>query len=129
MRWARWIYWLAGAYGLVVLVPQYFLLEQIGRDLPPAITHPEFFYGFVGVAVAWQVAFLVIGYDPRRFRPLMPVAVLEKVTFGVAAAILFAQQRLAVSTFVFGMLDLSLGALFVIAWWKTGKDKWLTTND
>jgi hypothetical protein len=119
MKFARWIFWLAGAYGLVALVPQYFLFEQIGRDMPPPITHPEYFYGFVGVAVAWQVAFLVIGYDPRRFRPIMPVAVLEKLSFGVAVAILFARQEVAASTFVFGLVDLSLGTLFVLAWWLT----------
>ena len=33
---------------------------RVGRDYPPAITHPEYFYGFLGVAAAWQVAFLVI---------------------------------------------------------------------
>jgi hypothetical protein len=106
-------------YGLVVLLPQYFLLERIGRDQPPAITHPEYFYGFVRLAVVWQIAFLVIGYDPPRFRPLMLVAVLEKLSLGVAVAVLFAQQRVATSPLVFGMIDLSLEALFVAAWWIT----------
>ena len=116
MRIVRWIFWVAGVYGLAVLLPQYFLLEQIGRDQPPAITHAEYFYGFVGVAVAWQVAFLVIGHDPPRYRPLMLVAALEKISFGIAVALLFAQQRVAASTFFFGMVDLLLAGAFVVAW-------------
>jgi len=40
------------------------LLEYyIGEQDPPPITHPEFFYGFVGVAVAWQMLFLLMSRD------------------------------------------------------------------
>ena len=83
MIFARRVFLIAGIYGLLVLLPLYFLEARIGRDQPPAITHPEYFYGFLGVAVSWQVAFLVISRDPVRFRPLMVPAVLEKATFGL----------------------------------------------
>ncbi len=119
MTFARWLFRIAGAYGFVVLLPQYFLEEQLGRDYPPAITHPEHFYGFVGVALAWQVAFLVIAQDPARFRPLMIPAVLEKLTFGVAVVVLFLRQRVAGPVLGFGIVDLVLGALFLVAWWQT----------
>src|SRR5262245_36389833 len=119
MNLERWIFWIAGGYGLAVLAPQYFLLDQIGRDQPPPITHPEYFYGFVGVAVAWQIAFIMIGSDPVRFRPLMLVAVLEKLSFAIPVAILFARKQIAPSTLVFGMIDLLLGGLFVFAWWSS----------
>ena len=76
MAFARWLFWIAGIYGLVVLVPQYFLEQKVGLDYPPAITHPEYFYGFLGVAIAWQVAFLIIGQDPQRFRPMMLPSVI-----------------------------------------------------
>jgi hypothetical protein len=121
MKLARWIFWIAGVYGLAVLVPQYFLMERISRDQPPAITHPEYFYGFVGVAVAWQVAFLVIGYDPSRFRPLMLVAVLEKISFAIAVAFLFHYQQVAAITFCFGMIDLLFSGLFLAAWRATSR--------
>lgn len=52
MRFTSRLFLIAGIYGLLVLVPQYFLEEKNGRDYPPAITHPEYYYGFVGVAVA-----------------------------------------------------------------------------
>jgi hypothetical protein len=121
MRLARWIFWLAGAYGLAVVLPQYFLLEQIGRDSPPAVTHVEYFYGFVGVAAAWQIAFIIIGRDPVRFRPLMLVGALEKLSFGIPVALLFGQGRVPVNVLVFGMIDLLLAAAFVVAWWVVGK--------
>src|SRR5262245_63460257 len=49
MKFARIVFLVAGIYGLLVVAPQYFLEAKIGRDTPPPITHPEFFYGFVGV--------------------------------------------------------------------------------
>jgi hypothetical protein len=118
-RFARRVFTVAGTYGLIVLVPQYFLAARIGRDTPPVITHQEYFYGFIGVAVAWQFVFLLIGRDPERYRPLMIPAVLEKLAFGVPAIILYAQGRLPGSVLFFGLLDLTLGALFVAAWRAT----------
>ena len=94
MTFARRVFQVAAIYGLLVLVPQYFLEGKTGRDFPPAITHPEYFYGFIGVAVAWQLAFLVIARDPVRYRPLMPVAVVEKLAFGVPAILLYATGTL-----------------------------------
>ena len=78
MQFARWVFRIAGIVGLMMLLTMYFLEEQIGRDQPPPIAHPEFFYGLVGVAVAWQFAFLVISLDPPRYRLLMLPAVIEK---------------------------------------------------
>jgi len=118
-RFARIVFTGAGVYGLIVMVPQYFLAARIGRDTPPAITHQEYFYGFVGLAVAWQFVFLIIGREPHRYRPLMLVAVLEKLAFGVPVIILYAQGQLPGSVLFFGLLDLTLGALFVGAWRAT----------
>ena len=71
MTFARRIFFWAGIYGLIVLVPQYLLERRNGQNFPPIITHPEYYYGFIGVGLAWQVAFLLISGDPVRFRPLM----------------------------------------------------------
>ena len=118
-RFARRVFTVAGIYGLIVLVPQYFLAARIGRDTPPEITHLEYFYGFIGVAVAWQFVFLLIGRDPQRYRPLMIPAVLEKLAFGVPAIILFVQGQIPGSVLFFGLLDLTLGTLFVASWRAT----------
>ena len=65
VRFASRVFRIAAIYGLIVLVPQYFMEGKIGRDTPPPITHAEYFYGFVGVALAWQPAFLLIARDAR----------------------------------------------------------------
>lgn len=119
---ARRAYTAAAVYGILALAPQYFLEGKVGIDFPPAITHPEYFYGFVGLALVWQFAFLLIARDPVRYRPLMPITWLEKLSFGAAAAVLMAMGRIPTPVFALGMLDLALGALFVVAWLKTPRD-------
>lgn len=119
MKFAKTLFLIAGIYGLLALLPQYFLEDYNGRNYPPPITHPEYYYGFIGVAVAWQVLFLVLAKDPARFRPVMIPAVLEKLSFGVAAVILYLQQRVTPAVLGFGLLDLMLAALFVAAYVKT----------
>ena len=118
-RFARRVYTVAGIYGLVVMLPQYFLEDRIGRDTPPPITHPEHFYGFIGVTIAWQIAFLVIGREPQRLRALMPVTVLEKLAFAVPVAMLWAKGRVAGSVLPFAGIDLLLAALFVVSYVRT----------
>lgn len=119
MTFARRVFRIAGAYGVLALLPQYFLEARLGRDLPPPITHPEHFYGFIGVALAWQVVFFVVAGDPVRYRPLMPVAILEKLAFGVAAVVLFAQGRLVLPVLGAGLIDLVLAALFFASFRRT----------
>jgi hypothetical protein len=119
MKFAKVVFLCAGIYGLLALLPQYFLEDYNGRNYPPPITHPEYYYGFIGVAVAWQVVFLIMAKDPTRFRPLMLAAVLEKLSFGIVAVILYSQQRLSTSLFGAGLIDLTLAALFVAAYFKT----------
>jgi hypothetical protein len=119
MTFARRVFRIAGVYGIVVLLPQYLLEERIGIEQPPPITHPEHFYGFVGVALAWQVAFLIVARDPVRYRLLMLPAILEKASFGIAALVLFAQQRVPGAVLVFGLIDLVWGALFGAAFRAT----------
>jgi hypothetical protein len=119
VRFARTVFNAAGIYGVLVLLPQYFMEERIGRDFPPPINHPEHFYGFVGVALAWQVLFFVIARDPVRLRPAMGPAIMEKLSFGIAAIVLFAQGRLAPLLLGAGLLDLILAALFFAAWRAT----------
>jgi hypothetical protein len=121
MQFARRVFWIAGIYGLAVLLPQYFLEERLGRDFPPPVNHPEHFYGFIGVAAAWQVAFLIISRDPVRYRLMMLPGILEKLSFGMAAIVLFAQGRLERTVLAFGALDLLWAVLFSWAYVKTNR--------
>ena len=113
MKFARGVLIIAGIYGLVVVIPGYFLEGRIGRDFPPPIAHPEYYYGFLGVTLAWQVLFLFMASDPVRYRPLLIPAVLEKVSFGASAIALLAQHRIPLPAFGFAMVDWVLAGLFV----------------
>src|SRR5262249_51715374 len=93
MKFAKALFLIAGIYGLLVLAPQYFLEEKNGRDFPPVITHPEYYYGFVGVAIAWQIVFLILSRDPVRYRPIMLAAVVEKASYAIATMILYLKGR------------------------------------
>jgi len=119
MKFAKTVFLIAGIYGLIVLVPQFFLERKIGVDTPPPITHAEFFYGFVCVAVAWQVLFLIVSRDPIRYRPMMVPAMLEKIGFPVAVVVLYLQGRVAPAIFIPASLDLVLLFLFIAAYRKT----------
>lgn len=119
MKFASVVFLVAGIYGLIVLVPQFFLERRIGEDAPPPITHPEYFYGFICVAVAWQVLFLVLSRDPVRYRPMMIPAMLEKIGFPVAVFVLYLQGRVAPMIFIPAGLDLVLLMLFIAAYRKT----------
>jgi len=104
MRFARWVFLLAGAYGVLVIAPLYFE-ERFFRDNPPAINRPEFYYGFVGVALAWQFMFLLIGTDPVRYRLAMLPCLLEKAGFAIAIPVLYFQERVTAMWLVAASLD------------------------
>jgi hypothetical protein len=94
--------------------------DAIGRATPPAITHPEFYYGFLSVALAWQLAFLVIAADPIRFRPMMAVAMVEKFGYVASIVVLYARGQVAWGDFTLGAVaDLVLGSLFLAAFLST----------
>jgi hypothetical protein len=90
----------------------------VRRD-PPPITHPGFFHGFVGLALAWQFAFLFIATDPVRYRPLMLASMFEKFSYGIAIVVLVLQGRTRNSDLVFAGTDLLFGVLFVLAYIRT----------
>lgn len=113
-KFAQRVYLFAAIYGVIVLLPQYFLESQ----LVPPTTHPEQFYGFVGIALAWQFAFILISRDVARYHLLMPVTVLEKLAFGIPAWMLYLQGRAAPEVVVVGSIDLLLGTLFTISFFK-----------
>jgi hypothetical protein len=119
MRFAKIVFLIAGIYGLLILAPIYFMENTIGRQTPPAITHPEYFYGFLGAGLAWQVLFLVLSRDPVRYRAMIPPSILEKVSWGIALLVLFSQGRLPLSAFAIGSVDWIFALLFLAAYFTT----------
>ena len=120
MKFAKVVFWVAGIWGLVVITPLYFMFDLIGKQDPPAITHPGFYYGFVGCALAWQIAFMCIGRDPVGLRVMMIPSMVEKFTYCTAVVVLVMQGRTNQRDLVFAATDLALGVLFVVAFVVTG---------
>jgi hypothetical protein len=119
MKFARYVFLTAGIYGVLVIAPQYFMEAKTGIDFPPAITHPEYYYGFIGVTLAWQVLFLILSKDPVRYRLMMIPSVLEKFSFAIAVVALYLQHRVSAFLLGFAIIDLIFGALFIAAYLKT----------
>ena len=120
-RAASLVFGIAGTYGLAVLLPFYFLAPAVARATPGGLTHEEYYYGFIGSAVAFQFVYLTIARAPLRYRALMPVAVLAKLGFFVPVAILWHLARAPTPVMAFASVDLLLAAAFGWAWVHTAK--------
>lgn len=117
MKFAKIVFLVAGVYGLVVVTPLFFLEGAIDAMQPPTITHPEYYYGFACVTLVWQILFLVLARDPLRYRPMMLMAALEKVS-GLAFILLVLLHR-SPPTLLIGAVDMCLGIFFLIAYART----------
>ena len=108
MKIVRIIFAVAAAWGLLAVIPGLF------GDAGP---RPEYYYGFLGLALVFQLIFVMIAIDPARFAPLIPIAVLEKLAFFLPVSLLYAQGRVAAGPVLVGaMVDGLFMLLFALAW-------------
>jgi hypothetical protein len=122
MRFAKWVFTLAGITGILMVAPPHFLEGQFSQDNPPPVNHPEFYYGFFGVTLAWQFMFLLIGYDPVRYRLAMLPSILEKASFAIAIPILYVLGRVSVTWVGFASMEATWLVLFILAFLQTPKE-------
>jgi hypothetical protein len=118
MRFAKGVYLIAGIWGVIIIGLNFFAERAIAVH-ERAITHPEYFYGFNAVTLAWQVLFLLLSSDPVRYRPLIPATWIEKFGYVLAVAVLYSLGRISQFVFLFSFTDLILGVLFVMAYFRT----------
>ena len=111
MRFARWIFRIAGIYGIIVMAPMLFMERQIA----PGAAHPVFFYAWISVNLTWQVLFLVLATAPGRYRPMMLACVLQKVTAAIAIPWLYVLGRVGAMWLGAAATDLGFAVLFIIA--------------
>jgi len=123
VKFARIVYGIAAVYGFVSLLPLYFLLEKVGRDAPPPITHPEFYYGFLGVTLLWQLVFVMIAKNPVRYRSLIPITILEKFVYTVPVVLLYFAGRVHANIMQSSLVDPVFGILFIGAYFRAGYAK------
>jgi hypothetical protein len=119
VRFARIVFIVGGIWGIAVLAPLFFLRDITGLAYTPPATYPHFFYGFLTTAMAWQIAFLIIGSNPAKFRLLIIPAILEKWGYVLSVAMLHGNGRVSSSEAGTAVPDLLLGLLFIVAFVTT----------
>lgn len=119
MKLARIVFIAAGVWGIAVLTPFYWLFDVTGRHYHAPADYPQFFYGFLSVALAWQIAFLFIGSNPVRFRALMIPSMLEKFGYVATLVVLYGQGHISTMDAMPAIPDLFLGILFTAAFAST----------
>lgn len=119
MKFAKIVFTVAGIWGILITLPLYFLYDFVSRQSPPPINHPEFYYSFVGVTLAWQAAFLLIGREPYRYRMMVIPSILEKLSYAAANLVLFLRHDISPSQALPSVTDFVLAILFVTAYVKT----------
>jgi hypothetical protein len=121
MNFAQRVFLAAGVFGCAILPPMFFLEDFYGRQMPPPITHPEFYYGFVGITLAFQILYLLIAWDPLRYRPIMLIGALGKASFFATIAVLVARGRAPLQPALLVVPDLVFAVLFVVAFLRVAK--------
>jgi hypothetical protein len=117
---ARWIFIIAAIYGLPALASWFFVTPKIVWQAPSQ--QPEIYYGFAGLGVAWQAVFLLIGFDPLRYRPLMLLAAFgEKFLFSGMLVVLMLRHIARPHWRPFAAIDFILGVAFLFAYFISGR--------
>jgi len=118
MKFTRIVFCIAATYGFILLIPMYFLMNRIGQEAPPAISPPEFYYGFVGVTLLWQCVFVLIALDPLRFQAVIPIAILEKICYTVPVLILYSMGKVQLNILGTALADPIFAIIFIIAYFR-----------
>lgn len=128
MKFAKVVFVCAGIWGIGVLTPLYWLVDVSGRRYGVPTEYPQFYYGFLSVAMAWQIAFLIIGSNPARFRTLMIPGILEKLGYVVPLVLLYQQARVTWADAQAAVPDFALAILMMLAFVKTRPSMTYTLN-
>lgn len=115
---ARKVFLAACGWGALTLLPLPFLRGAIEASRP--LEHLEYFYGFIGVCLAFQLVFWLVAGDPHRYRPLMPCCALEKAAFAVPVAVLVGTGQADPALLLFAGVDTLLMVLFLWSYFATG---------
>ena len=113
MKIAKWIFLIAGIFGLLSTIPLAFTENMMG------VKQPEFYYGFVFLDICWQILYLVLSSDPVRYRPMMIPAFLAKGSGTVALTWLYLIGRVSSQWVAIGAVDGVFAILFIVAFLAT----------
>lgn len=116
MTFAKRVFTWATAFGLLMILPLFLAPGLFVRLTGQPIHDAAWFYGFAEVALGFQAIYLLIGRDPVRYRPLMPVCALAKFGFGVTVWSLVALGRTSATLGLAATPDMIWAGLFLAAY-------------
>ena len=120
MKFSRYVFWTAAAYGVLVIFPLFFSEQKLAIDYPPPMNHPEYYYSFAGVTLVWQFLFMFIAMDPVRYRRIMIPCMVEKLSLFPTFAILWSRGSFPILWVPLLVIDLGFGVLFFLSYRKVG---------
>jgi hypothetical protein len=119
MKFAKRVFLGAGIWGVVVLTPFYFLFDAIGRQGPAPINYPQFYYGFLAVAMGVAIR-LPWDRDGSGAVPMDDAPEHRREARLLSdSGVLYLQGRITSTDALVIPPDLLLGVLFVVAFAKT----------
>lgn len=108
----------AGWYGVLTLTPLLFMEAQFGTATSPTSSRPIFYFGFVAVSLAWQIAFLTLGKAPLVNRELLIPAAFSKLAFAIAIVALITAGRAPNILLLPGCIELAFAAGFLVSYYQ-----------
>jgi hypothetical protein len=115
MKLAKWIFLIAGIFGLITTIPLVFAEKMM------SVQQPEFYYGFVFLDICLQVVYIIISTSPIRFRPMMIPAILAKASGTIALTWLYFTDQVSLQWITIGAIDGVFAILFLIGYFSTPK--------
>ena len=119
MKFAKIVFQAAGIWGVVILCPLYFMSGAIGHRDPRAISHLGYYFGFLNVTLAWQLAFFILAKDPLRFRPMIIASIAEKAFYCASIIVLCSLRLVTKAESMTALPDLVFAVLFTMAYGRT----------
>ena len=116
MKLAKWIFLIAGIFGLISTIPLAFA-EKI-----MSVQQPVFYYGFVCLDICLQIVYIIISTSPMRFRPMMIPAFLAKASGTVALTWLYLIDKVSTQWITIGAVDGIFAILFLIGYFSIPKN-------
>jgi hypothetical protein len=114
LKFARIVFLSAPIFGVIVLAPGFFAGTTLHDGSPrPGL---PFYFGFLCLSLTWQFVYVLIGLDPVRYRPMMLLAALAKLSYFAVCVVLFLTAHLAVGPLLYiSCIDASYAVLFITA--------------
>ena len=121
MKFARWVFLIAGILGLLPVLPlAYDTIANGEAILPDFASMGLFFCVVVFQYVCWQILYIVLASDPVRYRLMMIPSFFAKVSAPFNPIWLFLY---GFNYWIpIAVVDVVFAILFLIAFWSAGRE-------